>query len=54
MALIMAACAVVSLQRRRAVSAALKPLDSDPRREPLGFAAMLAGRHRLLDRPARR
>ncbi|MBP6491078.1 MAG: MFS transporter, partial [Thauera sp.] len=43
MALIMAACAVVSLLALPRVSAALKPLDSDPRRELLGFAAMLAG-----------
>ena len=43
MALIMAACAVVSLLALPRVSAALKPLDSDPRRELLGVAAMLAG-----------
>jgi len=43
MALIMAVCGGVSLLALPRVSAALKPLASDPRRELLGFAAMLAG-----------
>ncbi|ENO86520.1 AmpG family muropeptide MFS transporter [Thauera linaloolentis] len=43
MALIMLGCGAVSLLALPRVSAALKPLDSDPRRELLGFAAMLAG-----------
>jgi hypothetical protein len=37
MALIMAACAAVSLLALPRVSAALKPLASDPKRELLGF-----------------
>ena len=43
MALIMAACGVVSLLALPRVSATLKPLASDPKRELFGFAAMLAG-----------
>ena len=43
MALIMLACAAVSLLALPRVSAALKALDSDPRRELLGFGAMLLG-----------
>lgn len=43
MALIMAACGTLSLLALPRVPAALKPLDSDPKRELLGFAAMLAG-----------
>lgn len=43
MAVIMLVCAVVSLCAIPRVSAALKALDSDPRRELAGFVAMLAG-----------
>ena len=43
MALIMLACGTVSLLALPRVSAALKPLDSDPKRELLGFGAMLIG-----------
>jgi PAT family beta-lactamase induction signal transducer AmpG len=43
MAAIMLGCGLVSLLALPRVSAALKPLDSDPRRELLGFGAMLAG-----------
>ncbi|MFN4062814.1 MFS transporter [Azoarcus communis] len=43
MSFIMLGCAVVSLLALPRVSAALKPLDSDPKRELVGFVAMLAG-----------
>ena len=43
MAIIMAGCALVSLLALPRVSAAFKALDSDPRRELLGFGAMLCG-----------
>lgn len=43
MALIMLGCGLVSLVGLPQVSAALKPLDSDPRRELIGFFAMLVG-----------
>lgn len=43
MAMIMLVCGMVSLLALPKVSAALKPLASDPRRELLGFVAMLLG-----------
>jgi PAT family beta-lactamase induction signal transducer AmpG len=43
MAAIMLVCSALSLFALPGVSAALKPLDSDPRRELAGFMAMLAG-----------
>ena len=43
MAAVMLVCSVLSLLALPGVSAALKPLDSDPRRELAGFMAMLAG-----------
>ncbi len=43
MAMVMAVCGLVSLLGLPRVSAALKALDSDPRRELLGFGAMLLG-----------
>ncbi|WP_341646731.1 AmpG family muropeptide MFS transporter [Thauera sp. SDU_THAU2] len=43
MSLLMLGCGIVSLLALPRVSAALKPLDSDPKRELIGFAAMLCG-----------
>ncbi|MCK6409667.1 MAG: MFS transporter, partial [Thauera sp.] len=43
MALILAASGALSLLALPRVSAALRPLASDPKRELIGFAAMLAG-----------
>jgi PAT family beta-lactamase induction signal transducer AmpG len=43
MAAIMLGCSVLSLLTLPGVSGALKPLDSNPRRELLGFVAMLGG-----------